>query len=127
MFFSILEREKRSDTVSFRTVLEEMLRKTKWIEASFSSKLVATVNANLPVWDQHVLDNLGLKAPSSNRDNEWRLHRCVELYSSIQTWSSRAIQQDGFREWRSRFDGLLPRFRHFTDIKKLDLFLWQSR
>ena len=127
VFFSILEREKRSDAVSFRIVLEEILRKTGRLEASFGSKLIATINANLPVWDQHVLDNLGLKAPSWSRDTEWRLNCCVELYSSIQAWSSRVIQHDGFWEWRRRFDGAFPQFRHFMDIKKLDLFLWQSR
>ena len=127
VFFSILEREKHSDTVSFRIILEEILRKTGRLEASFGSKLIATINANLPVWDQHVLDNLGLKAPSRSRDTEWRLNCCVELYASIQAWSSRVIQQDEFWEWRRLFDGAFPRFRHFTDIKKLDLFLWQSR
>ena len=127
MFFSILEREKCRDTISFRTVLEEIVRRTGRLEASFGSKLVATINANLPVWDRHVLDNLGLRAPASIRDREWRMRRCVEVYSNIQTWSSQVIQQDSFGEWRQRFDGILPRFRHFTDAKKLDLFLWQSR
>ena len=108
-------------------VLVEIRCETGQLEASFGSKLVATINANLPVWDQHVLDNLGLKEPSRNRDTESRLRRCVELYLSIQTWSSRVIRQDSFGEWRQRFDGLLPQFKHFTDIKKLDLFLWQSR
>ena len=127
LFFSILGREKSGDTVSFGAVLEEILRKTGRLEASFSSKLVATIDANLPVWDRYVLHNLGLKAPSPSHDTEHRLHSCIELYSSIQSWSSRAIQPDGFGEWRSRFDCRFPQFRHFTDIKKLDLLLWQSR
>lgn len=126
MFFSILEREKRSDTISFRIVLQEILGETGRVESSFSSKLVATIDANLPVWDQHVLDNLGLKAPAGG-DPQRRLCGCVELYSKIQTWSSQVIQQDCFGKWKRRFDGAFPRFRHFTDAKKLDLFLWQSR
>ena len=127
MFFSILEREKRGDKVSFRTVLLEILRETGRLEASFSSKLVATISDNCPVWDRYVLDNLGLRAPFWSPDSERRLQRCVELYSNIQSWSSRVIQQDGFWEWRSRFDRLFPHFWHFSDIKKLDLLLWQSR
>ena len=85
------------------------------------------VPSTLPQEVRLVVDNLGLKEPSRNRNTESRLRRCVELYLSIQTWSSRVIRQDSFGEWRQRFDGLLPRFKHFTDIKKLDLFLWQSR
>ena len=127
MFFSILEREKRGDKVSFRTVLQEILRETGRLEASFSSQIVATISDNCPVWDRYVLDNLGLRAPFWSPDSERRLQRCVELYSNIQSWSSRVIQQDGFWEWRSRFDRLFPHFWHFSDIKKLDLLLWQSR
>ena len=51
LFFSILEREKRSNAVAFRWVLEEIFRESGRLEASFSSKLVATIDANSPVWD----------------------------------------------------------------------------
>ena len=127
LLFSILEREKRNGAISFRTVLKEVFDETKRLEASFCSKLIATIDANLPVWDRHVLNNLGLKGPPTNRDSAYRLRHCVEVYSRINTRSSNVILQDGFREWRRRFDDAFPRFRHFTDIKKLDLFLWQSR
>lgn len=126
-FFSILEREKHNQAVSFGSVLEEIYCETKRVEASFSSKLVATINANLPVWDRHVLDNLGLTAPPSGRDSAWRLRRCVESYSRIRDWTTTAIQQDAFEEWSQRFDAAFPQFRGFTAIKKLDLLLWQSR
>ena len=127
MFFSILEREKRRDQVSFRAVLQEILRETGRLEASFSSKLVATISDNCPVWDRYVLESHDLRAPTWSRDYERRLQRFVDLYLSIQSWSSRVIQEDGFFEWRSRFDRLFPQFRHFSDIKKLDLLQWQSR
>ena len=44
VFFSILEREKHSDTVSFRIILEEIFRKTGRLEASFGSKLNCCVD-----------------------------------------------------------------------------------
>lgn len=127
VFFSALEREKHNHALSFRDVLEEIYRETGRVEASFSSKLAATVDENLPVWDKHVLHNLELKPPYSAMAPEGRLNRCVELYSRIQSWTSNAIRQSAFPEWRRRFDRAFPSFRHFTDVKKLDLFLWQSR
>ena len=127
VFFCILEREKRNDGLSFREVVEDIHRETGRVEASFSSKLVATIDKGLPVWDKHVLDNLGLRPPYSGMDPRRRLDRCVELYSRIQSWASNEIRQSGFAEWQRRFDRAFPSFRHFTDVKKLDLFLWQSR
>ena len=127
VFFSILEREKHDGVVSFGEVLNEMYSRTGRIEASFSSKLIATINTHRPVWDKHVLDNIGLRPPYAGMQPARRLCRCVELYSSIQTWTSKTIRKTGFEKWRRRFDRKFPRFCHFTDIKKLDLFLWQSR
>src|SRR5438132_13037166 len=42
-FFSLLEREKRNTTVTFRDILEEVHQTKHRIEPSFSSKLVATI------------------------------------------------------------------------------------
>ena len=127
VFFSILQREKRNGAVSFGLVLKEIFDETGRIEASFCSKLVATINPNLPVWDRHVLGNLGLKRPPSSQDSTYRLRRCIEVYTRINTWSSNVILREDFGKWRSLFDDSCPQFRYFTDIKKLDLFLWQSR
>ncbi len=126
-FFSILEREKNNPAPSFGKVLAEIHGRTGRVEASFSSKLVATIDADLPVWDRHVLDNLGLRPPYSIRDIRRRLDRCGKLYSEIRASASTAIRKGCFAEWRRRFDGAFPQFKHFTDIKKLDLFLWQYR
>ncbi len=127
LFFSILEREKRRPSPSFRKFLAEIHCRTGWVEASFTSKLVATIDASLPVWDSHVLCNLGLKPPYRSKDARRRLDRCGEVYSKIRRWASNETQQDSFKEWRRRFDTEFPHFTHFTDIKKLDLLLWQSR
>jgi len=126
-FFSVLEREKKPPAPSFLDVLAEIHGRTGRVEASFSSKLVATIDAGLPVWDRHVLENLGLRPPYSIRDTRRRLDRCGELYSEIRTSTTAAIRRSCFAEWRRRFDGAFPQFKHFTDIKKLDLLLWQSR
>ena len=126
-FFPILKREKCNRAISFGSVLEEVFKKTGWFEASFCSKLIATINPNLPVWDKHVLDNYGLKSPPSGKDSAQRLDRCLDVYSEIKTRSKDAIQKKCFEKWRSLFDDSFLQFQHFTDIKKLDLFLWQYR
>ena len=126
MFFSILQREKRNRAISFDEVLREVFDETGRVEASFCSKLIATINPNLPVWDQHVLANLGLKTPSG-KDGAQRLDRCLGVYSEIKTQSEKTIQEECFEKWIRLFDSSFPQFQHFTDIKKLDLFMWQYR
>ena len=132
MFFSTLQLEKHNSAISFCSVLEKVFEwakkfeKTIRVESSFCSKLVATINPNLPVWDQKVLANLDLTSPS-DQDSEKRLRHCIKVYSCLKTWSEKAIQEDCFEEWKKRFDGSFPQFQCFTDMKKLDLFLWQLR
>ena len=125
-FFLILEREKSNHRISFREVLEEMWDKTKRVEASFSSKLLATINPGKPVWDANVLGHLGLLAQSKKigrltigkQDIEsyrQRIAETVHIHSCIQEKAKATLQCAGFRQWKLR------------RIKKLDLFYWQLR
>lgn len=57
-----MERMKKVN-VSFEEVLQYLYSDLGRVEPSFSSKLVATIDDSKPVWDVHVLNNLGLKQP----------------------------------------------------------------
>lgn len=61
-FYSKLQASK-GRCPTFAEVLDYFWEQLHRVEPSFSSKLVATINPNLPVWDQQVLKNLKLKAP----------------------------------------------------------------
>lgn len=124
-FFSILESEKWNKAIAFSQVLERVHTEYGSVEASFSSKIVATINPEMPVWDSKVLSNLNLDPPRQNMETERRMNRIVDLYAYIQQLSSEVIRSSEFENWRRRFDGTFPQFNHFTDVKKLDLFLWQ--
>lgn len=125
-YFKILQREKNSQKVDFSAVVREIHTITNRVETSFASKLLATINPDLAVYDSKVRDNLCLENPS-HYDGAVRIAKSIEVYSYLQRLASEMIQSDGFNAWRNRFDREFPQFEHFTDIKKLDLFLWQSR
>lgn len=123
VFFSILQLEKHDPAnSSFSSVLKKISDETGQLEASFCSKLVATINTDLPVLDGQVRDILCLKRPSGKE-----LHSHVKQYSDLKMWVLNAIGEECFGEWRRLFDGSFPQFQCFTDMKKLDLFLWQLR
>ena len=101
VFFSILQREKRNTGLSFREVLQEMHKRTGRFEPSFSSKLVATVNPELPVWDKHVLDRLKMEQPIDHwKPHEVRISNRLELYCSILERTAELLQSDGFDKWK---------------------------
>jgi hypothetical protein len=67
IFFGALERQKRSDEVTFPDVLRALFALISRVEGSFASKLVATINPKAPVLDSYVLANLGISLPSQYR------------------------------------------------------------
>ena len=94
------------------------------VEPSFSSKLVATINPKLPVWDQQVLKNLKLKAPLYG-DKE-RLNKTKKLYDSIKEWYRDYLNTIEGRKKVTEFDQRFPN-SGISNIKKIDLILWQTR
>jgi len=126
-YFSILEREKRNSEISFREVLEEVYRAKRRVEPSFSSKLVATIRPELPVYDRYVQGNLSLAIPRQNEPAETRMRKFADIYSRLEVHMTRLVQTDAFRELKRRFDEKFSAYSHFTNVKKLDLLLWQYR
>ena len=119
-YYGYLERQKNNAALNFEDVLTYLYENTGRVEASFSSKLLATVRPELPIWDSFVLKNLGLQAPNYNCKD--RLKRVVTLYGQICQW----YQSENAAECAAEFDGLYPG-TNITDTKKADFILWQRR
>ena len=95
------------------------------MEASFSSKMLATIDASRPVWDKYVLQNLGLeltgKTPNEKLDN------AVALYRQIERWYSEYLGTYEARENIDTFNRMLPDYKWVSDVKKIDCLLWSMR
>jgi NTP pyrophosphatase (non-canonical NTP hydrolase) len=122
-YFSYMELTKNS-VITFEDTLRYFERKLGRIEASFTSKLVATIDPCKPVWDEFVLKNLGLSKPKNYNKN--RIDQTIELYNEIeQTYKEFLLTNQG-KDLLIEFDRFFPD-TDLTDTKKLDLLLWQSR
>lgn len=124
-FYALLESCKTDREPKFMMVLNILYRETGRIEASFASKLIATINPGLPVYDSIVRINLGLPQ-RSNRGSE-RLELLATDYANIQAHSVEQTHKPKFQELRAAFDDKFPEFRDFSDTKILDLMIWQVR
>jgi hypothetical protein len=120
-FYTLLEASKASG-ITFTQALHVLLEQTSRYEASFASKLVATLHPEKPVIDQHVLRNFGLRLPSGKH----REHRCVACYEQLCEKYAALLKSAEGAMALEKFNILFPSAK-ITDLKKLDLVLWQIR
>jgi hypothetical protein len=123
-FYSLLQREK-SCPRSFAEVLRDLHAATGRVEASFASKLAATVDPGKPVIDSFVLKNLGLRLPPPGA-SEVRLARIEALYDRLGQMYAEFLDTERGRYLVERFGATYPK-RQVTRVKMLDLVLWQTR
>ncbi len=120
-FFAVMEKSKSGGT-NFPETLQTIHRSTGRIEASFASKLVATLDPSKPVIDKFVLQCFKLRLP--NWGSADRVENTILLHRSL------CLKYDGLMAGpdganiRNMFDERYPNAK-ITDIKKVDLVLWQ--
>lgn len=125
-YYTIMqEMRQKGPDILFAEVLDRIHYLTGRYEASFASKLVATIDPTKPVIDKHVLANLGLRLPGYAH-RETRRDRIVEFYEQLNNSMRQILDSElgGFiTNQFTKMHGDLS----FTEIKMLDFVLWQSR
>ena len=87
--------------------------------------MLATIDASKPIWDQYVLQNLGLVL--TGKTKEEKLQEAVRLYDSIVAWYEEYLKTDEANENIKVFDRLLPDYAWISNTKKIDCLLWSKR
>ena len=126
-YFNLIEQSKNENEISLAHILNVLFESTGRIETSFGSKLLATVNPDVAPLDSIVLAHLGLSLPkNSGQSNQERIQQCVDIHSQLVARMNELITLPQFPILRKRFTNQFPDYQ-FTDIKILDLLLWQYR
>ena len=120
-YYSLMESAKVSD-VEFPVALNEIKGRTGRLEASFASKLVATLNPSKPVIDKFVLHQFGLRLPRQAAPN--RFLETIRLYEGLCDQYRDLICSPTGAMIRMMFDRRFPA-PGITELKKIDLVLWQ--
>ncbi len=123
VYFQRMEAEKSTPT-GFSGVLMALFEQLGRVEASFASKLVATLDPHQPVLDAFVLANVGLRLPAAHRPH--RLAETIHCYAKLQQRLTELLQAAEGQDVLRRFDRHYPK-APLTPLKKLDLVLWQVR
>jgi hypothetical protein len=110
--------------ITFSQALRTLRELTGRIEASFASKLVATLDPNKPVVDKFVLDNFGLRLPYYSTDN--RESKTIQVYSQLCRKYEGLMACPIAHIICANFAKMYP-WANITDLKKVDFVLWQIR
>jgi len=125
-YFKMLNDNKHRSDLAFEEVLETIFARYTQVHPSFSSKLVATVNPDKPVYDSQVLKLLGLKTNWQSKSAAIRVQKATEAYKEIESFYDTALRSNIADDLVAAFDERFQSYTYFTKAKKLDLFLWQG-
>lgn len=124
-FYRIFEKQKSNLDIQFGEVVRSIFESTGRVEASFASKLIATVDPTRAVYDSIIRSNLGLRTRTGSGLE--KIADAVDDCQAIQAHLDGLIRADRFPLLRERFDQEFPQFKGFTNFKVLDLMIWQMR
>lgn len=123
-YFEYFERIKKMPVVTFPEILHYIYEETGRVEASFSSKMLATINPEMPIWDSIVLKRLGLKLKGTT--SEQKLANAEVLYQEMVNWYLEFKKSQNAQEFIRKFDEAFPEYKDFSGTKKIDFILWGS-
>ena len=124
VFYDYFESIKNNKNIQFEDILKYLYDKTGNIEASFSSKLLSTINPDMPIWDQYVLKNLGLEV--KGKDKKERFEDTIKKYYEIVEIENKKLQEVEIQKAIKDFKTYFIEY-DLSDIKILDYILWNSR
>ena len=124
VYYDLFEQVKRG-TPTFAEILTHLYEHTGNIEPSFSSKMLATICPDKPIWDKYVLQNLGLELLGDSKQE--KLENAVHLYTYILEWYEKFMVTEEAGEWLAAFDAALPEYTWLSYVKKIDCILWSIR
>ena len=124
-YFRLMAGFRERENPSFGEILLRLYQATGQIEASFASKMLATLDANMPIWDSNVLKALQLRLKGKN--TEIRLSNAVVLYDRICSWYLAFLHTDQAKEMIERFNKEFPDYENLSETKKIDFRLCASQ
>lgn len=123
-YYRLFECAKR-EQYSFADIIKYLYAETGNVEASFSSKMIATIDPEKPIWDQYVMQNLGLEL--KGKTPQERINNAILIYRQIEEWYQKYLLTDEAQQNIAEFDKWLPSYSWIPAIKKIDYLLWSRR
>lgn len=115
----------KTETPTFASIITRLYECTGNIEPSFSSKMLASIFPDKPIWDRYIVQNLNMKLVGKTKEE--KLQNAIKLYADIEQWYEEFLQTDKAKECIALFNQMLPDYKDISNIKKIDSILWSIR
>jgi len=120
-FFYFFQEHKNSSP-DFIDTLKYFYEKHDKFFYSYVSKMLATIDPNLPVWDTPVCFMLKVKNPDSELSSKRKIIKAREIYEMLAEWYNYFIPSEEGSKWIKLFDDAYPN-TNITSVKKIYLIL----
>ncbi|MDR0474878.1 MAG: hypothetical protein LBH43_14535 [Treponema sp.] len=125
-YFQFMQKNKTNSALTFEAVIRHFYKEFGSVEASFSAKLLHTIQPDKPTWDQWIGKNTKITIPPSMPGKDEQLKIAVKQYAKlIECFNEYRTSEEGKKLLRM-FDKQYPN-SGISDTKKVDLVLWQIR
>lgn len=135
-YFGLMENYKNIPFIGqelFKELLTELYsvegNKQKCIEVSFASKLIATINPDMPIWDSKVLEAVGLTEEWKSYDGcevDKRIEAAAKIYGKLEKLCNDLISSAEGEKCIEEFNKLFPN-SNISEMKIIDYWLWSKR
>ena len=124
IYFSYFQKNKDNVNITFDEILDYLFKKTGNVEASFSSKMLATINPQMPIWDSYVLQFFGLKLEGESKED--RVQNAKELYRQIVEIENKMLADAKVKKEIKQFQSFFQKY-NIPENKALDYMIWGYR
>ena len=121
----MFEQIRNGKKLTIAEVLEKLFESDKRKELSFASKMLATIDPKLPVWDSKVRKRINADGELRLKSTHKNIEECVEGYNAMQKWYVKFMKTPKAKDMIAEFDAHFPNEK-ITQIKKIDFIFWQT-
>jgi hypothetical protein len=115
-----VERGKNNPGLTFADVLGHLHEAFYRVDASFSARLLHTLQPDMPTWDLHIGQNTGIRIPAYHSRDQ--IATAVKRYGELARWFAAYRDSPDGTALLRLFDTRFPA-SGISDIKKIDLVL----
>lgn len=124
IFYDYFESIKDNKNIKYEDIITYLYKKTGNVEASFSSKILATISPNMPIIDQFVLQNLNEELSGKSKGE--KIKSSIEVYYRIVEKENNLLTSKEIKSFVKDFHRMFKEY-NLSDIKILDYYLWKNR